>query len=92
MHQCTAPPTGHIMSSDHTAMAQAFAQLRRLEIGSERVKTWPWHWQQFAEQEGLIRIADGTVRVLEPALACEPTDTAADMAETLVRIDAKWGG
>lgn len=72
------------------ALTAALTQLRRLEIGSEGVKAWPPHWQRCAELEGLITIRDGTVRVLEPALATEPTDTTADMAETLIRIDERW--
>jgi hypothetical protein len=78
------------MTSDHDAMTAAFTQLRRLEIGSERVKTWPRHWQRAAELEGLIRICDGTVRVVEPELVTEPTETTATMAHTLVLIDDKW--
>jgi hypothetical protein len=75
------------MTSDHDAMTAAFTQLRRLEIGSERVKTWPRHWQRAAEAEGLITIADGTVRVVEPELVTEPTESAATLAHLLMLLD-----
>jgi hypothetical protein len=61
--------------------------LRTGQIGSEKVKAWKEQWQRIAEAEGLIVRKEGTVRIIEPAIDY----AAADMAETLVRLDEMCG-
>lgn len=70
---------------------QALADLRAFRIGSETVRQWPEAWQRAAVAEGLIVIADGRVKILEPTMAQtarlpEPVRLA-DMLETTVRIE-----
>lgn len=82
-----------------TTLAQALTDLREWKIGSETVRQWPEAWQRAAVAEGLIVIADGRVKLLEPAMLAEVRRIAtvpepvrrADFAELTTRLDRPHG-